>query len=116
MPFYWSDNSINIPILKTPGGKFVDVLKGSNDEANPDFDMDSDGHPDVWLDTTSIFPKGYTITEEEVYWANPWNHLRTGIDNFVFEDIDHDGRLPLTTTAMEFRMWKNPVIRSGFGR
>jgi hypothetical protein len=91
VPFYWSDKSIDIPILKTPGGKFVDILKGSNDENNPDFDMDSDGHPDVWLDTASIFPKGYTITEEQVYWANPWNHLRTGIANFVFEDIDHDG-------------------------
>jgi hypothetical protein len=91
VPFYWSDNSINIPVLKTPGGKYVDVLKGSNDEAHPEYDMDSDGHPDVWLDTASIFPKGYTITEESVYWANPWNHLRTGIANFVFEDIDHDG-------------------------
>lgn len=91
VPFYWSDNSINIPILKTPGGKYVDVLKGSNDEDNPEYDMDSDGHPDVWLDTASIFPKGYKIVEEEVYWANPWNHLRTGLDNFVFEDIDHDG-------------------------
>lgn len=95
VPFYWSDNSINIPILKTPGGKFVDVLKGSNDEDNPEFDMDSDGHPDVWLDTASIFPKGYTIVEEEVYWANPWNHLRTGLDNFVFEDIDHDGSVAI---------------------
>ncbi len=95
VPFYWSDNSINIPILKTPGGKFVDVLKGSNDESHPEFDMDSDGHPDVWLDTTSIFPKGYQITEEEVYWANPWNHLRTGDDGFVFEDIDHDGQVAI---------------------
>jgi hypothetical protein len=93
VPFFWSDNSLNIPILKTPGGKYVDVLRGSNDEADPDFDMDSDGHPDVWLDTTSIFPKGYTITEEEVYWANPWDHLRTGDDSFIFEDIDHDGNI-----------------------
>ena len=93
VPFYWSDNAIDIPILKTPGGKFVDVLRGSNDEDNPEYDMDSDGHPDVWLDTASIFPKGYIITEDEVYWANPWNHLRTGIDNFVFEDIDHDGNV-----------------------
>jgi hypothetical protein len=91
VPFYWVDNSINIPILKTPGGKFVDVLKGSNDQDNPDYDMDSDGHPDVWLDTASIYPKGYSITEEEIYWANPWNHLRTGDESFVFEDIDHDG-------------------------
>jgi hypothetical protein len=93
VPFYWSDNSVNIPILKTPGGKFVDVLRGSNNETDPDYDMDADGHPDVWLDTASIFPKGYVITEEEVYWANPWNHLRTGDDSFVFEDIDHDGNV-----------------------
>ncbi len=93
VPFYWTDNSLDIPILKTPGGKYVDVLRGSDDEAHPDYDMDGDGHPDVWLDTASIFPKGYTITEEEVYWANPWNHLRTGNSDFVFEDIDHDGNV-----------------------
>jgi hypothetical protein len=95
VPFYWSDNSINIPVLKTPGGKFVDVLKGSNDQNHPEYDMDSDGHPDVWLDTASIFPKGYTIIEDQVYWANPWNHLRTGTDDFAFEDIDHDGKVAL---------------------
>lgn len=93
VPFYWVDHSINIPILKTPGGKFVDLLRGSNVESSPDFDMDSDGHPDAWLDTASIFPKGYTLVEEEVYWANPWNHLRTGDDPFVFEDIDRDGQV-----------------------
>jgi len=92
VPFYWSDGSLNIPILKTPGGKFIDVLRGSNDEDSPDYDMDSDGDPDVWLDTASIYPKGYTIEESEVYWANPWNHLKTGDDAIVFEDIDHDGR------------------------
>ncbi|NJK94906.1 MAG: hypothetical protein HC905_08330 [Bacteroidales bacterium] len=90
-PFYWSDNSINIPILRTPGGKFVDVLKGSNNENAPEYDMDGDGHPDAWLDTSSIYPKGYTIEEEMVYWANPWNHLRGENEAFVFEDIDHDG-------------------------
>jgi hypothetical protein len=26
-----------------------------------------------------------------VYWANPWNHLRTGADDIVFDDINHDG-------------------------
>ena len=93
VPFYWVDHGLNIPILKTPGGKFVDVLKGSNNEKNPDYDMDSDGHPDVWLDTASIFPKGYTIIEEEVYWANPWNHLSTGDPSIVFEDIDRDGKV-----------------------
>ncbi len=91
VPFYWSDQSLNIPILKTPGGKFIDVLKGSNDQNNPEYDLDSDGDPDAWLDTASIYPKGYTITEEEVYWANPWSHLKPGFENIVYEDIDHDG-------------------------
>ena len=97
VPFYWSDQSINIPILKTPGGKYIDILRGSNDQDHPEYDMDSDGDPDVWLDTASIYPKGYTIVEESVYWANPWNHLRTGDKSFVFEDIDRDGVIPEDT-------------------
>ena len=91
VPFYWVDGSLNIPILRTPGGKYVDVLKGSNDQNNPDYDMDSDGHPDAWLDTASIYPKGYTLTEEMVYWQNPWHRLATGDTIPYFEDIDHDG-------------------------
>ncbi|MCD4678990.1 MAG: T9SS type A sorting domain-containing protein [Bacteroidales bacterium] len=91
VPFYWTNKSINIPILKTPGGRYVDILKGSNDENNPDYDMDSDGHPDVWLDTASIYPKGYTIVEDSVYWLNPWEHLMSGLANAFYEDIDHDG-------------------------
>lgn len=91
VPFYWTDGKINIPILRTPGGKYVDVLKGSNDESNPEFDMDNDGHPDVWLDVNSIYPKGFTITEDAVYWLNPWEHLRSG-DSLMYEDIDHDGK------------------------
>ncbi len=90
VPFYQTDNAINIPILKTPGGKFIDVLRGSNDQNNPDYDMDGDGHPDVWLDTATIYPKGYKITEEEVYWINPWEHLRSG-DTKYYEDLDQDG-------------------------
>ncbi len=92
VPFYWSDKSINIPILKTPGGKFVDVLRGSNSDKTPDYDYDSDGKPNVWLDTASIYPKGYKIEEDEVYWLNPWEHLRTG-NHFLYEDIDHDGKV-----------------------
>ncbi len=91
VPFYWTDGTINIPILRTPGGKYVDVLKGSNDEKNPEFDQDGDGHPDVWLDTASIYPKGYTIVEDSVYWLNPWEHFRSG-DSLFYEDIDHDGK------------------------
>ena len=90
VPFYWTDTSIDIPILKTPGGKYVDVLRGSNDQLNPEFDMDGDGHPDVWLDTASISPKNYRIEETEVYWLNPWEHLRSG-NARLYEDIDHDG-------------------------
>lgn len=91
VPFYRVDHSLNIPVLKTPGGEYIDILKGSNDEDNPEYDMDNDGNPDVWLDTTSIYPKGYTITEEEVYWLNPWNYLREDDEDIYFEDIDHDG-------------------------
>lgn len=90
VPFYWTDNNINIPILRTPGGKYVDVLKGSNDQNKPEFDMNSNGKPDAWLDTASIYPKNYTLEETEVYWLNPWQHLRTG-DTTYYEDIDHDG-------------------------
>ncbi|PLX23079.1 MAG: hypothetical protein C0600_15765, partial [Ignavibacteria bacterium] len=91
VPFYWTDKSIDVPILKTPGGKYVDVLRGSSDEANPEFDMDRDGHPDAWLDTASIYPKNYRIEETSVYWLNPWEHLRSG-DVALYEDIDHDGQ------------------------
>ena len=97
VPFYWVDHSINIPILRTPGGKYVDVLKGSNDQNNPNFDMDSDGHPDAWLDTSSIYPKGYIMTEDSVYWLNPWEHLVSGDTIPVYEDIDHDGLRPQDT-------------------
>jgi hypothetical protein len=90
VPFYWTDGTIDIPILKTPGGKYVDVLRGSTDDKNPEFDMDHDGHPDAWLDTASISPKDYRIEETEVYWLNPWEHLRSG-NAALYEDIDHDG-------------------------
>ncbi|MFZ1729911.1 MAG: hypothetical protein WAV84_07260 [Bacteroidota bacterium] len=90
VPFYWTDKTLDIPILKTPGGKFVDVLHGSMDDKSPEFDMDNDGHPDVWLDTASISPKNYRLEETEVYWLNPWEHLRSG-NSALYEDIDHDG-------------------------
>jgi len=91
VPFYWVDHSLNIPVLKTPGGKFVDVLKGSNNQGIPDYDMSDNGHPDAWLDTASIYPKGYILTEDSVYWQNPWHRLATGDSVPYFEDIDHDG-------------------------
>ncbi|MFA5781499.1 MAG: hypothetical protein WC868_04440 [Bacteroidales bacterium] len=91
VPFYWIDHSLNVPVLKTPGGKYVDVLHGSDNQNQPGFDMNSNGHPDVWLDTASIYPKGYAIVEDSVYWQNPWHRLATGDTVPYFEDIDHDG-------------------------
>lgn len=91
VPFYGVDHTLNIPILQTPGGDYIDVLKGSNDESHPDFDMDHDGHPDAWLDTASIYPKGYTLEEESVYWQNPWHRLSTGDTIPYYEDINHNG-------------------------
>jgi len=91
VPYYWVDHSLNVPVLKTPGGKYVDIMKGSNNESVPDFDMSNNGLPDVWLDTASIYPKGYTITEDSVYWQNPWHKIATGDSIPYFEDIDHDG-------------------------
>ncbi|MEI6764975.1 MAG: hypothetical protein WCM76_04990 [Bacteroidota bacterium] len=91
VPFYWVDHSLNVPVLKTPGGKFVDVLKGSDNQGIPDFDISNNGHPDVWLDTASIYPKGYTLIEDSVYWQNPWHRLATGDSVPYYEDIDHDG-------------------------
>lgn len=91
VPFYWVDHSLNVPVLKTPGGKFVDVLKGSNDQGIPQFDISNNGHPDAWLDTASIYPKGYILTEDSVYWQNPWHRLATGDTVPYYEDIDHDG-------------------------
>lgn len=98
VPFYGVDHSLQIPVLKTPGGKFIDVLRGSNDDKNPEFDMDSDGKPDAWLDTASIYPKGYILEEDEVYWLNPWEHLKSG-NSFLYEDIDHDGLRALDTNG-----------------
>ncbi len=100
VPYYGIDHGLNIPILKTPGGKYIDILRGSNDQNNPDYDMDSDGKPDVWLDTASIYPKGYTITEDSVYWQNPWAHLKDStLTSPVYEDIDHDGQVAQDTNG-----------------
>jgi hypothetical protein len=106
MPFYRSDGKLNIPIIKTPGGTFIDVLHGYDKRIVPPadadkYDMDGDGDPDVWLDTASIYPKGYTITEELVYWANPWKTLQAGTP--VYEDINHNGSID---PGDQIRAWK----------
>jgi hypothetical protein len=114
MPFYRSDGKLDIPIIKTPGGTYIDILKGSEDKNHPEFDMDGDGHPDVWLDTASIYPKGYKIKDTLVYWANPWKTLEA--KRTIYEDIDHDGQITTDTnedgifetedTGDKIRAWK----------
>jgi hypothetical protein len=95
IPFYKCDKDLGIPVVKTPGGTFIDVLKGSADKNHPEYDIDSDGYPDAWLDTASIYPKGYQIKDTLIYWANPWKNLKNGGTKIEYEDIDHDGIAPV---------------------
>jgi hypothetical protein len=108
VPFYWVDKGLNIPILKTPGGKFVDVLKGSDNENAPEYDLDSDGKPDVWLDTTSIFPKGYILEQDSVYWLNPWTKKYEDInhDGNIAQDTNGDGIVEVQAPGDKMRVWK----------
>ncbi len=97
VPIYWVD-PMTVPIIRTPGGKFVDVLRGDwdtnmNGEVDPGEifrDLDGDGDPDAWLDVTTMHPQpdDYgSFTIEEIYWLNPWSD--------EYEDIDHDGIRPV---------------------
>lgn len=116
MPFYrTSDSKLDIPILKTPGGTFIDVLKGSDDKNNPEYDLDGDGDPDVWLDTTSIYPKGYKIKDTLVYWANPWKTTQAklnGHDSIYYEDIDHDGNAGYRVNGVDYNLDNQDKIRA----
>ncbi|RKZ30400.1 hypothetical protein DRQ36_05650, partial [bacterium] len=98
VPIYWVD-PMDIPIIRTPGGKFVDVLRGDWDR-NEDGeytgeiyrDLNGDGTPDAWLDVNTMHPlpdnwPPSTWTVENIYWLNPWTD--------EYEDIDHDGIRPV---------------------
>ncbi|MCK5833686.1 hypothetical protein KAH81_08455 [bacterium] len=94
IPIYWVD-PMSIPIIRTPGGRFVDLLRGDydvnrNGEIDPGEvyrDMDGDGNPDAWLDVNTMHPAPDTMIYEEIYWFNPWSD--------EFEDIDGDGIHPV---------------------
>jgi len=94
VPIYWVD-PMAIPIIRTPGGKFVDVLQGWYDEnrngevdaAEIYHDIEGDGDPDAWLDVNTMHPVPDTMIYEEIYWYNPWHN--------EYEDIDHDGIHPV---------------------
>ncbi len=82
VPVYWVD-PMAIPIIRTPGGEFVDLLRGSDDEGSPEYDMDGDGDPDAWLQVSSFQREPDVMVEEEIYWLNPWDGM--------YEDFDKDG-------------------------
>lgn len=108
VPFYWVDDTVDIPILRTPGGKYLTVLKGSNNQSSPVYDMDGDGKPDAWLDTASIYPKGYKLTEDSVFWLNPWSHKYEDIDHDrkIAYDNDSDGVVDIPEPGDKMRVWK----------
>jgi len=96
VPIYWVD-PMTVPIIRTPGGKFVDVLRGDWDR-NGDGeyigeiyrDLNDDGTPDAWLDVNTMHPRPDnfgSFVVEEIYWLNPWTD--------EFEDIDHDGDITI---------------------
>ncbi len=82
VPVYWPDDP-DIPILRTPGGKFVDILQGSESEGALFHNIDGDAHPDAWLDLSTIHPYPDSLELQEIYWLNPWDDM--------YEDIDGDG-------------------------
>lgn len=94
IPVLWVDPSARTPIVTTPGGAFVDLLRGSEDRnmngrldaGELEYDMNGDGNPDAWLDIKSFHPAPDSITLEQIYWLNPWNDM--------YEDIDRDGVRP----------------------
>lgn len=108
VPFYWVDDTNDIPILRTPGGKYLTVLKGSNDQSTPQYDMDGDGKPDAWLDTSTIYPKGYVLSEDSVYWLNPWFHKYEDLDNDgqIANDTNKDGIIDIPEPGDKMRVWK----------
>lgn len=91
VPIYWVGPS-EIPIIRTPGGRFVDVLRGTADSTpgfptTVEYDIDGDGDPDAWLDFSTIHPRPDSVQLVQVYWFNPWSNS--------YEDIDHDGIRPV---------------------
>ena len=95
MPFYRSDGDLNIPVVKTPGGTYIDILKGSEKRDAPEYDMDGDGD----LDAATC---GYG--DKEVWWFENKgkgrfeNHL-VARDQEAYDiratDLDRDGDFDL---------------------
>ncbi|MGB9561681.1 MAG: hypothetical protein ACPL6C_02605, partial [bacterium] len=91
IPVLWVDPSAVTPIVRTPGGRFVDLLRGSDDinrngRLDPgelQHDIDGDGDPDAWLDINSFHPMPDSLVLDSIYWLNPWSD--------EYEDIDGDG-------------------------
>jgi len=98
VPIYWVD-PMAIPIIRTPGGRFVDLLRGWFDEnengiVDPGevmWDMDGDGDPDVWVDITTMHPAPDVMEVENIYWFNPWADEYEDIDGDGIQPVDIDG-------------------------
>lgn len=127
VPMYVSEaGNINIPILKSAGGKYIDILRGwaGLDDKNIPADslqwcdMDCDGEPDAWIDMSSIYPTPTTWKDTLIYWKTPWEHFRgePWVHNsnvnlyreihpdsvYWYEDINHNGHY---TCYKEGRGW-----------
>jgi len=112
VPIYWVAEEA-IPIIRTPGGQFVDVLSGiiDADTAGPiavEYDMDGDDSPDAWLDFSTIHPEPTTVELDSVYWFNPWTDEYEDIDHdgARAQDTDGDGFIDIDEPGDKIRVWK----------
>ncbi|MBN2543816.1 hypothetical protein JXI42_13230 [bacterium] len=107
VPIYWVAPA-TIPIIRTPGGEFVDLLRGSLDLGSILYDMDNDSDPDAWLDLGTFHPYPDSIVLEEIYWLNPWSGLYEDIDKdgFRAEDTDSDGVVDVEEPGDKIRAYR----------
>ena len=112
VPIYWVAPE-EIPIVRTPGGQFVDLLRGTADSTagfptSVSYDMDNDGDPDAWLDFSTIFPTPDSVFLDSVYWFNPWADEYEDIDGdgSRAQDLDGDGIVDFEEPGDKIRVWR----------
>ncbi|RKZ32399.1 hypothetical protein DRQ33_05975, partial [bacterium] len=112
VPVYWVAPE-EIPIIRTPGGQFVDVLRGTADSTagfptSVEYDMDGDGDPDAWLDFSTFHPTYDSVFLDSVYWFNPWTDQYEDIDHdgIRAQDYDDDGIVDVDEPGDKIRVWR----------